>query len=334
MNGTSLIGMLGVVGTSIFSAWAAFRYVILGTYKLNGDTSKRMIDVISKTASWKWVLTREYVIDPKYPDLYEVIAWIAGMPLFLSRSEKLMTAGWKGKEDVTYVTFFRWHRRQLEALLRDENRTNVVTVSALGPGHSDRLGEIEVDKNAAVYLDESVYTDMEKDVQEVLDGKKLKTGMLLHGAPGNGKTQFIKYIAKKYAVPVNVIYLSPEYTNYDIARMFSEVPRRCIVLLEDFDNYFDGRECAMKNDKVNFTFDSIINALDGVHNDYRGVIFVMTANDINRIDDALKSRPSRFRFVKEFGPPTEAVRMRILNDPEKVAATAGLSLDKVFSAKK
>lgn len=333
MNITSIIGTLGVIGTSVFSLWAAFRYVLLGVYMLNGETSKRMIDLITKEAKWKWVLSREYVVEPKYPDLYEAIAILSGVPLYLSKSERLMTAGWKGKEEISYITFFRWQKKKIESILQDENGSNVVTVSALSPGNSDRLGEIEVNKNASIFLDEELYLDMEKEASDVVEGKKLKTGFLLHGAPGNGKTQFVKYLAKKYALPISVVYLSPEYSNYDIARMFSEIPRRCIVLLEDFDNYFDCRECSMKNDKVNFTFDSIINALDGVHNDYRGVIFVMTANDITRIDDALKSRPSRFKFVKEFGPPSAATRMKILNDPAKVTVTEGLSLDKVFAVK-
>ncbi|NDB86897.1 MAG: AAA family ATPase, partial [Alphaproteobacteria bacterium] len=84
-------------------------------------------------------------------------------------------------------------------------------------------------------------------------------------------------------------------------------------------------------DQVKFTFDSFINALDGVHNDYKQVMFIMTANDITKIDDSIKSRPSRFRFVKEVGPPDEEVRMNILKDLQLVEETKGMSLDKVFS---
>ena len=102
--------------------------------------------------------------------------------------------------------------------------------------------------------------------------------------------------------------------------------------MEDFDNYFDGRECLMKNDQVKFTFDAFINALDGIHNDYRQVIFAMTANDITKIDESLTKRPSRFKFVREFGPPSDDVRRKILKDEDKIEKTRGLSLDQVFSS--
>lgn len=332
-NSLGLLGLLGIIGTSLVSTWAAFKYVLLGTYRLNGDVSKRLIDKIMKEARWSWVLSGEHVVEPKYPDVYEALVILGGTPFFFSRQERLMTAGWKGKEDVSFITFFRWNRKSIDKLLSDEGGSNVVPISAMSPSGHDRLGELITDPNSELFLDPGSYEDMEEEVRKVCSGEVKKTGLLLHGAPGNGKTQFVKYLAKKYSLPINVVYFSPDYGNYDIARMFSEIPRRCIVLLEDFDNYFAGRECAMKNDQVRFTFDSVINAIDGVHNDYKGVVFVMTANDIERIDDSLKARPSRFKYVREFGPPGDEVRMRILGNKTSAKKTKGMSLDQVFAAK-
>lgn len=88
----------------------------------------------------------------------------------------------------------------------------------------------------------------------------------------------------------------------------------------------------MQNDKIRFTFDSILNNLDGVHNDYRECVFMMTANDISKVDVALKTRPSRFKFVREFLNPDISVRERILgNDSEILKMTEGMNLDAVFS---
>ena len=88
----------------------------------------------------------------------------------------------------------------------------------------------------------------------------------------------------------------------------------------------------IKNDTVKFTFDSVINSLDGVHNDHHQVVFIMTVNDITKVDESLKDRPSRFKFVREFGPPTEEVRRRILGDENLVKLSQGMSLDKVCLA--
>jgi hypothetical protein len=59
----------------------------------------------------------------------------------------------------------------------------------------------------------------------------------------------------------------------------------------------------------------------------------MTANDISKIDESLKTRPSRYRFVREFTLPDDQVRMQILGDEQLVEQTRGMTLDQVFSAK-
>ena len=328
---TSVVGFVGILGTSLFSVWAVLRYILLGTYRLSGDTSKRMIDKIMKDSSWKWVLSGELVEPPRYPETFESIVIMGGAPFFFARSERLLTAGWKSKEDVSSIIFLRWQRKKIETILSSKIGYGNIPICALTPSDPDRLGELTPDPDARVYLNEGSYEDIEEDVRKLVNGEINKTSCLLYGAPGNGKSQFVKYLAKKYTLPIYVVYLNPDYDNLSVARMFSEIPRRCIVLMEDFDTLFTGRDCSMKNDQVRFTFDSIINALDGVHNDYRGVVFVMTANEVSKIDDSLKKRPSRFKYVREFSNPDSSLRMKILNDETAVKETEGMTLDSVFS---
>jgi hypothetical protein len=59
----------------------------------------------------------------------------------------------------------------------------------------------------------------------------------------------------------------------------------------------------------------------------------MTVNDILKVDDSIKERPSRFKFVKEFSPPNLEVRERILGDKNLAIISDGLSLDKVIHFK-
>jgi len=327
----NLFAIFGILSTIAVSIWAVSRYLILGSYKIDNDMSKRLIASVETDAKFKWIISNEYVTDPRYPDVYEALVSLYDAWFYINRNERLLTAGWKGKEETTFVTFPRWHRRKILAALRKKALEDlVVPVMLLSPhGGADRLGELKADLESKTILDNCA--DIEAEVQDVVDGKKSKTGILLHGPPGNGKTQFIKHLAKKHALPIYVVYLNPEYSNHDMALLFSSVPRRCIILMEDFDNYFNGRECIMKNDQVKFTFDAFINGLDGVHNDYRQVVFAMTANNLSKIDDSLKNRPSRFKFVKELGPPSSGVRLSILGDPKLVEETEGLSLDSVFN---
>ena len=303
--------------------------MVFGAYKVDGDTGQRLAGRIIREASWVWELNRQFVQEPRSPESYEALVLMRGVLMFFSRSEKLMTAGWQAKEVITTVYFPRWHRGSVDRLLKDEDCA-AIPISALMPNNREKLGEIYPDADPPLYLNAGSYEDIERDVAEVAAGRLAKTGCLLWGAPGNGKTQFAKYLSKKYKLPINVVYLNPSYDNYLVARMFADVPPRCIVLLEDFDNYFDGRTCIMKNDEVRFTFDSFINALDGIHNDYRGVVFIMTANDISKVDPSVKCRPSRFKHVREFVGPNWETRMRVLGDERLAFETDGSSLDDVF----
>lgn len=326
MNLFEIVAAAGVLGTF----FAFFRYVLICTYRLEPDVSRRILSKILKGECTKYIVRNQYVEPPKLPEIFASLVRMEGCFFYFSREERLMTAGWKGKEDVSSLMFPRWYRKKIEKLLSRSAEDDVIPVNVLNPSGTEKLGDLIKNVRAEVYLPAHQYTDIEQEVIKVVQGDLYKTSMLLHGAPGNGKTQFVKYLAKKYNLPINMMYFMPEYSNIEIASLFANIPSRCIVLLEDFDTYFKGRECLMKNENVRFTFDSIINSLDGVYNDYKGVVFIMTANDLDKIDDSLKKRPSRFKFVREFVPPDKETRYRILGDLEKVAKTEGMSLDEVF----
>jgi hypothetical protein len=307
--------------------------VLICTYRLESDTSKRILSRILFEKKFKYIINSQHTIPPKLPETFSAVVRLDGVSFYFSREERLLNAGWKSKEDISQATFLRWNRSKMDKLFTRSSDEVTVPVNALSPGGNEKLGEIIKEDDPKLYMSPEDFRDMEADVINVLSGRAHKTSMLLYGKPGNGKTQFVKYLAKKHNMPINIVYFSPEYSNIEISTMFANIPANCIVLLEDFDTYFDGRECLMKNEHVRFTFDSIINALDGAYNDYKGVVFIMTANDIDKIDDSLKKRPSRFKFVREFSGPNEDVRMQILSDRDLVEQSAGMTLDQVFHYK-
>ncbi len=328
----NFLSIIGIVVTSLVSVWATMKFIILKQYRLDDNLSKIVIHKIKTSSKWNIELNNEFSINKKFPSIYKCFTNINGIFMYFNRNERLLNAGWQSKETICDIYFLRWQRKKLEDFItKNANDEDSINVMLLMPHYTDKLGEL-TSKNPTIFLDQYVYEDIEADIKDMLENNKSKTGCLLYGEPGNGKTRLVKYFSEKYRLPIYCIYLNPDFTNTDILMLFSSIPKRCIVLLEDFDNYFDKRECIMKNDVVKFTFDSIINSLDGVYNDYKQVLFIMTANDINKIDDSIKHRSSRFKFVREIKAPSYDKRLEILEKENLAKLTDGMSLDKIFFA--
>jgi len=330
---TGLLGIFGVLLSVLVSIWAAMKYLVSQNTRLDNNLSKLVIPLV-KGAKYKFELVNEITVNKKYPSTYSAFAIVNGIPVLFSRSERLLTAGWQSKEIISELYFLRWHRDKVEKFIHSiVNNEEHVNVMALTPWGSDKLGQIYTREVPKVYIDNEQYSDIENDVVNMLKNGG-KTSALLHGVPGTGKTRLVKYFSLKYNLPIYSIYLNPEYNNLDILVMFNDVPENCIVLFEDFDNYFDKRTCLMKNNEVKFTFDVILSILDGVYNEYNKVLFVMSCNDIEKIDDSIKNRPSRMKFVREITGPSYAKRLEILDGNIELAElTEGMTTDKVFFAK-
>jgi hypothetical protein len=331
--GMSIWALIGVVASAIVSLWAIMKFVISQNFRLDDNLSKNLMTII-RESDIRFEINNEFSINKKFPTVYNCFTYVGGVFLYFSRNERLLNAGWQSKDVITEVYFLRWQRKKVEAMMQklgeSDDRINVM---ALLPYGSDKLGELSVNEIPEIFLDEDLYSDIEYDIIEVLDGKKSKTSCLLYGDPGTGKTRLIKYFSQKYRLPIYSVFFHPDYSNLDIMLMFGSIPKKSIILFEDFDNYFKGRECIIQNSNIKFTFDILLNVLDGVYNDYSQCIFIMTCNNISNIDDSIKRRPSRMRYVREILPPSDRKRMEILGDKNLVEMTKGMTMDKVFFAK-
>ena len=136
---------------------------------------------------------------------------------------------------------------------------------------------------------------LEKDIPHRL-------GILLYGPPGTGKTSLIKSVAS---------YLDKNI--YNMTRMdtslLTNVPDNSIVLIEDIDSVsvdVSKREEKESNSTdsvleqmMGISFSSLLNAIDGIHDDVGKILFV-TTNHIEKLDAALL-RPGRIDLKLELG---------------------------------
>lgn len=132
-------------------------------------------------------------------------------------------------------------------------------------------------------------------------GIPYRRGYLFEGAAGSGKTSAILAIAG--ALELNVFMLSLGARGMDddkLNNLLSQVPTRSVVLLEDVDATFVGRD--MSKDAAGIsavTFSGLLNALDGAAA-REGRILFMTTNHVEKLDPAL-IRPGRADMRLHFG---------------------------------
>jgi hypothetical protein len=333
----NFVGVLLTFFGVFVGIWAVFKYLILIEMRLDATTYKTLWEMCKSER--KFLVREEFVGESKPPVMYAAFCFFKEAPWFyLNHSERLLTAGWQGKDTVTVATCFRWRYKKLKHFLGTRLREMQllklgVPVELLTPHYTDRIGALKK-VTPRPLLETDAWEDIENEVAQVAAGTRERVGALLYGPPGNGKSYFIKYLATKYQMSIKIITFSPEFTNHDVMMMFSQITPNSIVLFEDFDNYFDGRTCILGsgNNGIKFTFDIILNCLDGAYSTYEKVVFVMTVNEINKVDHALKNRPSRLKYVREFSNPSMAIRQKIL-PALWVEGTEGLNLDQLMRMK-
>jgi len=136
-----------------------------------------------------------------------------------------------------------------------------------------------------------------KKISECLNNNK--NGLILfNGAPGTGKSTFIKYLSRE--TTRKIIYISStaaeQLTNPDFLS-FIMGQRNCILLLEDAEKALRSRET-----QDNEAISNILNVTDGILGDCLNILVIATFNtDREKIDSALL-RKGRLILEHHFEP--------------------------------
>ncbi|KAF2801708.1 P-loop containing nucleoside triphosphate hydrolase protein [Mytilinidion resinicola] len=115
-----------------------------------------------------------------------------------------------------------------------------------GAGSWDRVSSRPSRPMDTVSLDPDQKRKVVEDINEYLHpssprwyatrGIPYRRGYLFHGPPGTGKTSLSFALAGIFGLDIFCIsLLEPTLTESDLNRLFNNLPRRCIVLLEDID---------------------------------------------------------------------------------------------------
>ncbi len=143
-----------------------------------------------------------------------------------------------------------------------------------------------------------------------------KRGILFTGPPGNGKSHLIRAILNRLSVPRLIVRSFGDDAD-DVQEVFDKVRELspCVLVLEDLDSL-------IKKELLSV----VLNSLDGTE-PLNGVLVLATTNHPEKLDPAIRNRPSRFDRVIEFAAPSLELREELLmklmsRGPEEMRLTS------------
>ncbi|OHW90559.1 mitochondrial chaperone bcs1 protein [Colletotrichum incanum] len=207
----------------------------------------------------------------------------------------------------------------------DKQREAFITVRATKNHYNQKSWDTTILRPirplATVHFDEKIKQELVLDIEMYLSQKTRKfytergipyrRGYLFHGPPGTGKTSLSLALASYFNLELYLLHIPSIRDDNDLENLFTALPPKCIVLLEDIDaigiqrrKKFDPEESASDNSdsdsdngssrsfgRCRCTLSGLLNVLDGVASQ-EGRIVLMTSNVAHKLDRALV-RPGR-----------------------------------------
>jgi ATP-dependent 26S proteasome regulatory subunit len=146
-----------------------------------------------------------------------------------------------------------------------------------------------------------------KEAQQLRDaGRHIKRGLLLHGAPGTGKTLTAMYLANRMPERTVLILTGSGLEAIAPACAMARSLAPSMVVLEDVDLV------ALDRDEYtsNVLLFELLNEMDGMQEDL-DVVFLLTTNRVSRLEPALAARPGRVDMAVELPIPDLEGRRRL-----------------------
>ena len=167
---------------------------------------------------------------------------------------------------------------------------------------------------------EQIVRIMKNPSEYAKKGIRMPKGILLEGAPGNGKTLFAKALAGE----AKINFIPAKATDFEsmfmaigpmkVKLLFKKARRKapCIVFIDEFDGIgttrnYTGSALETENTRI---VTALLNELDGFEAS-KGVLVIAATNSIKALDPAL-IRPGRFDAKLTVPYPDEAARRALV----------------------
>lgn len=276
--------------------------------------------------------------------------WYRGRLLLFRRQQNQQQSSFmqvSEREEISVSCFGRnpWILKQLlfearKLYMEKDQQKTLIYRGTVKPGSTEPTWQRCMARSSrplsTVILNEKTKKNLIDDVTDYLRpdtqrwynsrGIAWRRGYLLHGSPGTGKSSLSLALAGFFKMRIYIVSLSSVSANEEnLATLFSELPKKCVVLLEDIDTaglthtreenkgketdngpealepgqITQGNGPTNNSNNGRLSLSGLLNILDGVASQ-EGRVLIMTTNHLEKLDRAL-IRPGRVDMIVEFG---------------------------------
>jgi AAA+ superfamily predicted ATPase len=158
-------------------------------------------------------------------------------------------------------------------------------------------------------------------------GQHLKRGILLHGAPGTGKTHTIGYLLGKLPGVTVIVISGRALSRITEACSLARTLHPAAVVVEDVDLIAEERTARPGQHPLLF---QLLNEMEGL-NSAADVTFLLTTNRADLLEPALAARPGRVDLAAELPLPDADARRQLLRLYADRLLLDGIDLDPVIA---
>ncbi|MDP9075417.1 MAG: ATP-binding protein, partial [Actinomycetota bacterium] len=139
--------------------------------------------------------------------------------------------------------------------------------------------------------------------------RHLKRGLLLHGAPGTGKTLTVRYLAAQMSEATVIVLSGMGLAAIETSCAMARDLAPTLVVLEDVD--LVAQERSLPGGHGQPLLFQLMNEIEGIGEDV-DVAFVLTTNRPDLLEPALAARPGRVDLAVELDRPDAAARRQLM----------------------
>ena len=138
----------------------------------------------------------------------------------------------------------------------------------------------------------------------------IKKGLLFYGPPGTGKTHTIHYLASRLKEHTTLLITAEQVGLLEEYMQLARFLQPAMVVIEDVDLIARART-SMRNPCEESLLNRLLNEMDGLREDAM-VLFILTTNRPDQLEEALTSRPGRIDQAIEFPLPDDEGRRKLI----------------------